>query len=98
GVDIKVDKIKYRTLPAKCEKLIVSMDIPNRNPPIRHRVSILTSWIQLRVNEGKNRQIRKMCASVGFPVLRLIRIAIGKYKLGPLNIGEVKEIHKSQII
>ena len=97
GIDIKVDKIKYRTLPAECEKLISSIEIPDRNPPIRHRTNISTSWIQLSINEGKNRQIRKMCATVGFPVLRLIRIGIGKYKFNQLIIGEVRKITKSQI-
>ena len=84
---------KYKTLPGTCLKV----DTPNvseRNPPIRYRANIPTSWIELTIVEGKNRQVRKMCAAVGFPTLRLIRISIGNYPLHNLQPGEVIELNE----
>jgi len=57
-------------------------------PPIRYRANIPTSWIQLTLIEGKNRQVRHMTAAVGFPTLRLIRVKIGNIALGDLQPGE----------
>jgi len=63
-----------------------------RDPPIRYRAKIPTAWIKLAIREGKNRQVRRMTAKVGFPTLRLIRAAIGKVSLEGLALGTWREI------
>lgn len=83
---------KKKTLPAKVKILDKAPDLPERTPPIRERKTIPTSWISITLIEGRNRQVRKMTANIGFPTLRLLRIRIGKLNLGKLNPGEVKEI------
>lgn len=60
-----------------------------RDPPIRFRKNVPDRWIELSIREGKNRQVRRMCAAVGFPVLRLVRVAIGPYTIGSLRPGEL---------
>lgn len=94
GVTIKLKKKTYHTLPAEAKRLLPSPNLPERNPPIRFRKSIPTTWLQLTLIEGKNRQVRRMCAQVGFPVLRLIRTKIVNLSLTPLQVGEVQEIEQ----
>lgn len=96
GVNITVDGKTYRTFPAKVE-VKKSVSLPDRNPPIRFRKNIPTTWIEINLHEGKNRQVRKMTASVGFPTLRLIRVGIEKISLGKMNPGEIKELKKEEI-
>ena len=78
--------------PAKCKE-IPSPTIDERVPPVRFRKSIPTSWIELKISEGKNRQVRKMTAAVGYPTLRLVRYSVDQYTLDELNLGEVEEFH-----
>ncbi len=63
-----------------------------RDPPIRYRAKIPTSWIELTLREGKNRQVRRMTAKVGFPTLRLVRASIGRVSVEDLKLGEWREI------
>jgi 23S rRNA pseudouridine2457 synthase len=64
------------TLPARAEAMEAPPDLPERDPPIRHRLTVPTSWLWLELREGRNRQVRRMTAAVGLPTLRLLRVAI----------------------
>lgn len=88
----------YKTRPCKVRILEPQPVIPERDPPVRKRLSIPTCWIEVQLTEGKNRQVRRMTAAVGFPTLRLIRTKIGKLSLENLRPGEYREIQKSDII
>ena len=85
----------HKTKPAQAKQLDGS-GYPPRTPPIRFRLSVPTSWIELKLNEGKNRQVRRMTAAVGFPTLRLIRASIGKFELGDLKPGKWRELDQAQ--
>lgn len=77
-----------KTLPCKAWILSPQPELPERDPPIRFRKSVPTCWIALELTEGKNRQVRRMTAAVGFPTLRLVRVQIGELPLGGLAPGE----------
>ena len=80
------------TQAAKARLIEEPMGLWPRNPPIRVRKSVLDSWIEMVIREGKNRQIRRMTAAVGHPCLRLIRAQIGDWRLGDLMPGEYKKL------
>ena len=92
GVEIRINKTLYRTLPAEAALFEAPPEVPPRIPPIRFRKALPVSWLEIRLIEGKNRQVRKMCAKVGFPVLRLIRVRMEELSLDGLQPGEVREI------
>lgn len=92
GVQLKDGK----TLPATAlmvEEANLPIDLWQREPPIRERKSVPTSWLMLTIYEGKNRQVRRMTAQVGLPCLRLIRWSVAGFELGDLAVGEFVRIH-----
>jgi 23S rRNA pseudouridine2457 synthase len=97
GVTINVDGKAYKTKPAKIELLSEPVQVPERNPPIRFRKSIPTTWVSIQVTEGKNRQVRKMFAQVGFPVLRLIRAKLGKYTIQDMQPGDCLSLTAAEV-
>jgi len=97
GPLLRIDGKSFQCRPAKAFLLPEDFNIPDRNPPIRYRREIPTSWISLAITEGKNRQVRKMTAAVGFPTLRLIRYRIEGLVLDPLLPGDMMEMEGTQL-
>jgi 23S rRNA pseudouridine2457 synthase len=97
GTNIKLDSGLYKTQPCHVKKLPKTPVLPERNPPVRFRQNIPTSWALITLTEGKNRQVRKMFASVGFPVLRLVRVQIENLKLGKLEPGKFMSISSEEL-
>lgn len=94
GVTIKLKSGEYTTLPCSVS-IIDQPSIEERHPPVRESI---TSWIELRITEGKNRQVRKMCAAVGYPCLRLIRVGIEGIELGNLSPGKAISFPEKKFI
>ncbi|MFM7364471.1 MAG: rRNA large subunit pseudouridine synthase E [Cuspidothrix sp.] len=88
GVEIQ----DYRTRPAQVRLLLGEPQVNERIPPIRYRKSVPSAWLEMTLTEGKNRQIRRMTAAVGFPTLRLIRVSIANIQLDDLAPGQWREI------
>ena len=97
GVSIRIGTEKYTTRPATIRIIDPAPDLPERIPPIRFRKNIPDSWVAITLTEGKNRQVRKMTAAVGFPTLRLVRFSIGSLTLGNLQPGQLLEISGNTI-
>jgi 23S rRNA pseudouridine2457 synthase len=97
GVEIRTGKGLYSTIPCKVSKLSDTPDLPaqrNKHRDDRHGP---TSWISITLTEGKNRQVRKMTAVVGFPTLRLVRVRIGNVLLKKLKPGDVIEVEQFDV-
>lgn len=88
--------LREKTLPAKI-KLIDDPNFSPRVPSIRERENIPSSWISLTLVEGRNRQVRRMTAAIGFPTLRLVRVRIKNLLLGALKKGEVRELNEDEV-
>jgi 23S rRNA pseudouridine2457 synthase len=87
-----VDLGDFRTQPAGARVIDEPANLWPRDPPIRYRAKIPTSWVEITLREGKNRQVRRMTAKVGLPTLRLVRARIGDMSVEELKLGEWREI------
>ncbi|MGI4740083.1 MAG: pseudouridine synthase [Janthinobacterium lividum] len=96
GVQIK----EGFTLPAEVRALdeAATADLWPRTPPIRYRASIPTSWLELSISQGMNRQVRKMCAAVGLPCLRLVRVALGELTLNEIPAGHWRDLTAAEVL
>ncbi len=99
GIQITTPEGNHFTAPCEVNRLnpLEIQELPERIPPVRFRKNIPTSWISITLTEGKNRQIRKMTAAVGYPTLRIVRVAIGNYQLREFNIGKVWELGAADV-
>jgi 23S rRNA pseudouridine2457 synthase len=87
----------YKTRPTQVQPLASPPAIPPRDPPIRVRQAIPTTWLEMTLTEGRNRQVRRMTAAVGFPTLRLVRVAIAHLTLAGLASGQWRTLDESEI-
>lgn len=94
GVIIRAKKKVHTTQPAQISRLEPAPILPDRDPPIRFRASIPDRWLSITISEGKNRQVRKMTAAVGFPTLRLARWRMAAHSIEGMQVGEVIELPK----
>jgi 23S rRNA pseudouridine2457 synthase len=92
GVDLK----DGRTLPARAEAVPAPDWLWPRDPPIRFRRQVPTGWIELTLTEGRNRQVRRMTAAVGLPTLRLLRLAVGPWRVEGLAPGEWRDVPRAE--
>ena len=87
----------FVTKPARVSLIPVPPDLWPRNPPVRYRASIPTTWLEIAISEGKNRQVRRMTAKIGYPTLRLVRVSVGPWSLGSLPSGEYREANPAEL-
>ena len=85
------------TRPCVVERVDGEPDLPPRDPPIRFRKSVPTTWLRLTLTEGRNRQVRRMTAAIGHPTLRLVRAAIGDLALGDLAVGDWRQVARGAV-
>lgn len=96
GIELK----EFTTCPATAQIISEPQWLWQREPPIRYRKSVPDSWLQITIEEGKNRQVRRMCAAVGLPCLRLVRCQVGALHIQNLNLGlgEWCEVLEKQVL
>ena len=87
----------YCTRPAMVQLLPTHPSLPERQPPVRFRKTVPTAWLEITLTEGRNRQVRKMTAAVGFPTLRLVRIAIAHLRLDGLEPGQWRDLTPAEL-
>lgn len=88
---------KYRTRPAEVRLLSAEPPLPPRDPPIRFRKTVPTAWLEMTLTEGRNRQVRRMTAAVGFPTLRLVRVAIAHLSLDDLQPSQWRDLTPNEL-
>lgn len=98
GVTIKLKNGHYKTLPAQASVLHPRPEVPDRMPPVRYRKTVPDTWLEIILHEGKNRQVRKMTAAIGFPTLRLVRVGLGNYRLPQLEPGWMERVEEEQLM
>ena len=98
-MDLRIRKKDTITKPAEAS-LLAPPDVPERVPSIRKRLSIPTAWLSIALTEGKNRQIRKMTAHIGFPTLRILRVGVGSLTLGQLRLkpGGCRQLTAEEVL
>ncbi len=96
GLEIKFNGKAHKTLPCKIA-ILDSVNLPERVPPVNYQKHPIRSWLEIKLMEGKNRQVRRMTAAIGHPTLRLIRVAIEDLSLFPLQSGEITQISQKAI-
>ncbi|HUR12580.1 MAG TPA: pseudouridine synthase [Flavitalea sp.] len=96
GVEVTIDGERYKTKNCVAQLFSAPPSVPDRDPPVRFRKNIPTSWIRLILHEGKNRQVRKMTAATGFPTLRLIRYRVEKLSIEGLQPGDIRTLTQSE--
>jgi len=94
GVVIK----DYQTRKAQVQRLPQEPDLPPRDPPIRFRKTVPTCWLEITLTEGRNRQVRRMTAAVGFPTLRLIRVRVAHLCLSGLQPGQWRDLTPPELV
>ena len=96
---LRIRKKDTITKPAEAS-LLAPPDVPERVPSIRQRLSIPTAWLSIALTEGKNRQIRKMTAHIGFPTLRILRVGVGSLTLGQLHLkpGGCRQLTAEEVL
>lgn len=97
GITVRINKKEVALLPAEVRIMNPPPLLPRRDPPIRFRKDIPDQWVEVKIKEGKNRQVRKMMATVGFPVLRLIRSQIGDLDIAGMQPDDVIEWNRDQL-
>ncbi len=96
GVEVKIEGKSFNTQPANV-KIIEEPKLPSRNPPVRFRKTVPTTWIRITLIESKNKQVRQMASAVGFPALRIVRFAFEKLDIGEMNSGDVMELSRNDV-